>query len=149
MLIGMNWIQKTDLTIKEEKIDLNVMKNEILKWLENLKKVFETILEGKLLLSRERMNYKITLRTEKIKSSLLILIRPEKQQIVKEYLNDIIKKEWIRSSKSSLVASLFLIPKSGTDKKRFVINYKKLNEETVTDSTSLLLIGDMMDQMKK
>ena len=29
MLIGMNWIQKTDMTIKKEKVELNTMENEI------------------------------------------------------------------------------------------------------------------------
>ena len=78
----------------------------------------------------------------------MILTRSEKQEIVKEYLNEMIKKEWIRINKSFITTSLFLVLKFGTDKKRSVIDYRKLNEEIVTDSTSLSLIGDMMDQIK-
>ena len=48
-----------------------------------------------------------------------------------------------------MTAFLFLIFKSETNKKRLVIDYKKLNEEIVIDSTSLLLIEDMMDQIKE
>ena len=48
-----------------------------------------------------------------------------------------------------MTASLFLISKSGTNKKRPVIDYRKLNEKTVTDSTPLSLIGDMMNQIKE
>ena len=48
-----------------------------------------------------------------------------------------------------MIASLFLILKSKTDKKRPVIDYRKFNKEIVTDSTSLLLIRDMMNQIKK
>ena len=48
-----------------------------------------------------------------------------------------------------MTASLFLVPKSETDKKRPVIDYRKLNKETVTDSTLLLLIGDIMNQIKE
>ena len=47
-----------------------------------------------------------------------------------------------------MIAFLFLVLKSRTDKKRFVIDYRKLNEETVTDSILLLLIKDIMNQMK-
>ena len=48
-----------------------------------------------------------------------------------------------------MTASLFLIFKSKTNKKRFVIDYKKLNKEIVIDSTLLLLIKDIIDQIKK
>ena len=48
-----------------------------------------------------------------------------------------------------MIVFLFLILKSGTNKKRFVIDYRKLNEETIIDSTSLLLIRDMINQIKE
>ena len=48
-----------------------------------------------------------------------------------------------------MTAFLFLISKSRTNKKRSIIDYKKLNKEIVTDSISLLLIRDMMNQMKR
>ena len=48
-----------------------------------------------------------------------------------------------------MTAFLFLIFKSKTDKKRFIIDYRKLNKEIVTNSTSLLLIGDIINQMKE
>ena len=44
-----------------------------------------------------------------------------------------------------MIVFLFLIFKSETNKKRFVIDYRKLNEKTVIDSTLLLLIEDIMD----
>ena len=44
-----------------------------------------------------------------------------------------------------MITSLFLILKFGTDKKRSIIDYRKLNKEIVTDSTSLLLIKNMID----
>ena len=48
-----------------------------------------------------------------------------------------------------MTASLFLIFKSEINKKRPVIDYRKLNEEIVTDSTFLSLIEDIMDQIKE
>ena len=74
-------------------MEFNVMENEISEWLKDLKKVFEIIFKEKLLLKRERVDYEITLKIEKIKPSLLIFIRLKKQQIIKEYLTEIIKKE--------------------------------------------------------
>ena len=149
MLIGMNWIQKTGTLMGKGRIEFNIMENKIPEWLRDLKEVFETIPEGELLLNREGVNYEITLKTNEIKPSSLIPTRPEKQHIVKRYLNEMLRKDWIRVSKSLIVASLFLVSKSGTKEKRPVIDYRKLNEETVTDSTSLLLIEDMMNQMER
>ena len=50
--------------IKEEKIEFNIVKTEIFKWLDNLRKVFETISKKELLYSRKEINYKITLKIE-------------------------------------------------------------------------------------
>ena len=47
-----------------------------------------------------------------------------------------------------MTASLFLVSKPETNKKRSVIDYRKLNKEIVTNSTPLSLIRNMMDQMK-
>ena len=69
------------------------MKNEISKWLKDLKEIFETILKGELLFNREGVNYEINLKTEEIKPLLLILTRLEEQQIVKKYLDEMMKKE--------------------------------------------------------
>ena len=145
MLIGMDWIQKTSVTVTKKEMEFNVWKNEIPEWLKDLKEVFEEILEGKLPSHYREVDHEITLKTDKIKPSLLISIRSEEQEIVKEYLNEITRKEWIKISKSLMTASLFLVSKLGTNKKQPVIDYRKLNKETVTDSTPLSLIGDMMD----
>ena len=48
-----------------------------------------------------------------------------------------------------MTAFLFLVFKSETNKKRPVIDYRKLNKEIVTNSTSLSLIEDMMNQIKE
>ena len=135
--------------MEKEKIEFNIIKNKISKWLKNLKKVFETISKEKLLSSRKRVDHEITLKTNEIKSSSLISIRLEKQQIVKNYLNEMLKKNWIRVDKSLIVVFLFLMFKLETEKKRSIIDYRKLNKKTVTDSTSLLLIKDMMNQIKE
>ena len=149
MLVGMNWIQKTKVIVIKEEMKFNVLKNEILEWLKDLKEVFRTISKEELSFHRYEMDYEITLRIKKIKSLLLISIRSKKQESVKEYLNEMTRKEWIKISKSLIIVFLFLIFKLETDKKRPVIDYRKLNKEIVTDSTSLSLIRDMIDQIKE
>ena len=57
------------------------MENEILEWLKDLKEIFETILKEKLLFICKRVDYEIKLKIKEIKSSLLIFIRLEKQNI--------------------------------------------------------------------
>ena len=79
MLIGMDWMYKTDMVIKKEKVKFNILKNQILEWLDDVKEVFGTILERELLSSRERVDHEITLINNKIKSFLLIPIRLEEQ----------------------------------------------------------------------
>ena len=48
-----------------------------------------------------------------------------------------------------MIVFLFLIFKSEIDKKRFIIDYRKLNKEIVINSTSLSLIKDMINQIKE
>ena len=55
--------------------------------------MFKEISKRELSSYRNEVNYEITLKTEKIKSLLLIFTRSEKQEIVKEYLNKMIRKE--------------------------------------------------------
>ena len=48
-----------------------------------------------------------------------------------------------------MIVFLFLIFKSKIEKKRSIIDYRKLNKKIVRDSTLLSLIGDMMNQIKR
>ena len=96
---------------------------------------------------RKGVNHVINLREPEPKSSLLIFIKPEEQQFIKDYLDDLLRKEWIRSSKSFYKVFLFLVLKKR--KLRPVIDYRKLNEIIITDSTLLLLINDIMDQIQE
>ena len=71
----------------------STLENEILEWLKDLKRVFETILKEELSSHRDGVNHEITLKIKKIKFSLLISIRSEEQKIIKKYLNEMTKKE--------------------------------------------------------
>ena len=56
-----------------------------------------------------------------------------------------IKKEYIRISKSSMRAPLFLVPKK--EGKQPVVGYQKLNDITEKDSTPLPRIDNTLDQL--
>ena len=88
--------------------------------------------------SREEYDYVIELTQEIISPSLLILTRFEKQEIIKTYLDDILRKKWIRLNKLLMKTILFLIFKKS--KKRLILDYRKLNNVTIIDSILLLLI---------
>ena len=60
------------------KIEFNILENEILERLKDLKEVFKDISKRELLFHCYEMNYEIILKIEKIKSSLLIFIRLKK-----------------------------------------------------------------------
>ena len=74
-------------------MEFNALENDISEWLEDLKKVFEEILKEELPPHRDEVDHEITLKIEKIKPSLLILTRSKKQENVKEYLNEMIRKK--------------------------------------------------------
>ena len=63
---------------------------------------------------------------------------------VQDYLDENLKREFIRSSKSSAEYSiLFVLKKNG--RKRLCINYRQLNKITHQDSYSPSLIKELQD----
>ena len=91
------------------------------------------------------MDHVIILKEPEPKSLFLIFTKSKEQQFIKDYLSNLLRKEWIQLSKSSYEVSLFLILKK--EGLRLVFDYRKLNEITVTDSTLLFLIDDIMNQI--
>ena len=62
-------------------------------------------------------------------------------QEVKDYLQDLIGKGWIRKSKSQYSSSIISIPKKdGT--LRLCVGYRKLNDKTIQNRLPLLRISD-------
>ena len=114
----------------------------LLDWLEDYKQVFQSRETG-LPPRRKGIDHVIVLKKPESKPSLLIFTKLEEQQFIKDYLDDLLYKRWIRSSKSFYGVFLFLIPKK--EELKSMIDYRKLNEIIVTDSTSLSLIDDIMN----
>lgn len=66
---------------------------------------------------------------------------------LREYLDENLKKGFIRESKSPAGYPLFFVPKKN-NKLRPVIDYRQLNEITVKNRYPLPLIGEMMDRLR-
>jgi len=62
-------------------------------------------------------------------------------------MNNQLRKEYIRLSKSPQTSLVFFVSKKNRSK-RIVIDYHSLNKQTVKNNYPLLLITDLIDNMK-
>ena len=148
IIIGQDWQQKNKPMIDWERNTIRLHSMETAKlpaWLEDIKKVFEDSPEGELPKRKGEFNHEINLTVDSLPMTPIIPLRPDNQAFVKDYLDTMLRKEYIRISKSSKGASLFLVPKK--DGKQPVVNYRKLNDVTEKDFTPLPRIDDMLDQL--
>ena len=114
-------------------------------WLKDMKEVFEDQPEEELPKRKGEFNHEINLTVDFLPKTPVIPLRPNNQAFVKDYLDTMLKKRYIRISKSSMGAPLFLVPKK--DGKRPVVNYRKLNDVIEKDSTPLPRIDNTLDQL--
>ena len=73
-------------------------------------------------------------------------INEQQLKALKEYLDENMKKGFIRESQSPAGYPLFFIPKKN-GKLRPVIDYRQLNEITVKNRYPLLLIREILDRL--
>ena len=109
-----------------------------------MKKVFEVPPEEELPKKKGEIDHEINLTIDSLPKTPVIPLRPDNQAFVKDYLNTMVRKRYIRIGKSSMGAPLFLVPKK--DSKRPVVDYQKLNNVTEKDSTPLPRSDDTLDQ---
>ena len=110
-----------------------------------MKKVFEDPPEGELPKKKGDFDHEINLTVDFLPKTLVIPLRPDDQALVKDYLDTMLRKRYIRINKSSIGAPLFLVSKK--DSKRPVVNYRKLDNVTEKDFTLLPKIDDTLDQL--
>ena len=71
----------------------NLKINSISEWMKEIEKVCQELKREELPKNKEEYDHVIELIQETILSSSLILTRSKKQEIIKTYLNDILRKE--------------------------------------------------------
>ena len=72
----------------------------------------------------------------------------KEDKALNQWLDEQLKAGLIKESKSRYVAPYFYIPKKDGSL-RLVQDYRKLNQVTIKDKTSLLLIGEVIDKLKE
>ncbi|KAI7762651.1 hypothetical protein LZL87_014274 [Fusarium oxysporum] len=66
---------------------------------------------------------------------------------LREWINDMLRKGYIRPSKSSAGYPVMFVPKPNSNKLRLVVDYQQLNEITEKDRTPLPLITELKDRL--
>ena len=148
IIIGQDWLQKNNPKIDWERNTIwlhNIETAKIPAWLEDKKEVFGDPPEGELPKKKGDFDHEINLTVDSLPKTPVIPLRPDNQAFVKDYLDIMLKKAYIRISKSSMGALLFLVLKK--DGKRPVVDYQKLIDVTEKDFTLLPRIDDTLDQL--
>ena len=76
-----------------------------------MKEVFEDSSEGELPKKKGDFDHEINLKVDSLPKMLVIPLRPDNEAFVKDYLDTMLRKRYIRISKSSMGAPPFLVPK--------------------------------------
>ena len=112
------------------------------KWLEVFKKI-----ELERIPVRKPQDYAISLRENFVpRKERTYLISREEKEKVREFMEEQLRKGYIRPSKSPQTLPVFFVEKKDR-KKRIVQNYRYLNKGTVKNNYLLLLISDLIDTM--
>ena len=146
IIIGQDWLQKNKPIIDWERNIIRLHSMETAKvpaWLEDMKEVFKDPPEGELPKKKGEFDDEINLTVDSLPKTPIIPLRPDNQAFVKDYLDTMLRKKYIRISKLSMGASLFLVPQK--DSKRPVVNYRKLNDIIEKNSTPLPRIDNTLD----
>ena len=114
IIIRQDWLQKNKPIIDWEKNTIwlhNMETAKVPAWLEDMKEVLKDPPEGELPKRKRKFDHEINLTVNSFPKTPIILLRPDDQAFVKDYLDTMLKKGYIRISKSSMRAPLFLVPK--------------------------------------
>ena len=83
-----------------------------------------------------------------IKKRGIYRLTPAENLALKEYIDDHLKKGYIRPSKSPLAVPLFFIAKRGGGALRPIQDYRALNDITIKNATPLPLIPELIDKLQ-
>ncbi len=137
VILEMPWLRKKNLRIDWISKELYIMID-----------VYEILKQPEMSLSEHKSwDHKIPLLNDK-QSKWMSLYSMSEDQLkkVRTYLDENLKRGFIRSSKSLTEYSiLFVSKKDGT--KQLCVNYRQLNKITKQDSYSLSLIKELQDQL--
>lgn len=73
---------------------------------------------------------------------------PKFLPLLRAELDTLLRHKWIRHSKSPYASPVLFADKDHGDSYRFCIDYRKLNDQTVSDSSPPPLVGELFDQLQ-
>ena len=122
-------------------------KTDIFKKYKKFKKMFFNDIKDLFLFKHEKWNYEIILKSEiKPTFGLIYFLLKKELAILKNYLNENLKKRYIRPSISSAgYPILFVKKKDGTY--RLCVDFRQLNNITVKNRYVFSRIDELLDQI--
>jgi len=136
-----DWGRDKEVEVDPKKIEEMVLKR-FLKW----RKVFGKV-ESKRMPTRKIWDYAIDLKeTFKLQKGRIYPLSKNEREEVQNFINDQLRKRYIRPSKSPQMSPVFFVDKKDGSK-RMVIDYRNLNNQTVKNNYPLPLIIDLIDNM--
>ena len=136
-----DWKREKEVAADHRKIK-EIVPQKFLKW----KKIFGKV-ESERMLTRKVWDHTIDLKEIfKPKKGRIYLLFKNKKEEVQNFIEDQLRKGYIRLSKSPQILLVFFVSKKDREKS-MVIDYHNLNDQTVKNNYPLLLITDLIDNM--
>ena len=136
-----DWEREEEVEADHRKIKEMVLK-KFLRW----KKVFGKV-DSERMLTRKIWDHAIDLKeTFKPQKGKIYPLSKNEREEVQSFVNDQLRKEYIRPSKSPQMSPVFFVGKKDGSK-RMVMDYCSLNDQTVKNNYPLSLITDLIDNM--
>ena len=120
---------------------------QIWKDYKNFEKMFENFMNKDALIAHRRWNYSIEFIKEKnIFDDYVRILSKKEKMIIKKYIDENLKKNYIRSLKASAEQSITFASKSD-NKIQLYISFKKLNDIIKKRNSTLSLMTDLQQQI--
>jgi len=136
-----DWKREKEVAADHRKIK-EIIPQKFLKW----KKIFGKV-ESERMPTRKVWDHTIDLKEIfKPKKGRIYLLFKNKKEEVQNFIEDQLRKGYIRLSKSPQILLVFFVSKKDREKS-MVMDYHNLNDQTVKNNYPLLLITDLIDNM--
>jgi len=137
-----DWGRDKEVEVDHKKIE-EIVPKRFLKW----RKVFGKM-ESEKMPTRKIWDHAIDLKeTFKPRKRRIYPLSKNEREEVQNFINNQLKKGYIRPSKSPQMSPVFFVDKKN-ESKRMVMDYRNLNNQTVKNNYPLLLITDLIDNMR-
>ena len=136
-----DWGQEEEIEVDHRKVEEMVPK-----WFHRWLKVFGKV-ESKKMPVRKIWDHAIDLNDNfKASKTRVYPLSRNKKEKVQKFVNEHLKKGYIRPSKSPQTLPVFFVGKKNGGK-HMVMDYRRLNKQTVKNNYPLPLITDLVDSM--